>query len=113
MNQPEHEFQKVVVRYLNLKKIPFFAVPNGGKRNPITAKKLKAEGVLAGVADLFIMIGNSKYHGLFLELKIKPNSQEVNQKKFEDLAKNNHYCYKLAFNIDEVIEILDIYLKIV
>ena len=31
-----------------------FAIPNGGDRNRITAAKLKAEGVMRGVPDLFI-----------------------------------------------------------
>jgi hypothetical protein len=32
--------------------IRFYAVPNGGKRNIITAKRLKKEGVSSGVPDL-------------------------------------------------------------
>jgi hypothetical protein len=31
-----------------------FAVPNGGVRSPVAAAKLKVEGVVAGVPDLFI-----------------------------------------------------------
>jgi hypothetical protein len=30
------------------------AVPNGGKRHPGTARKLKAEGVVPGVPDLYV-----------------------------------------------------------
>lgn len=53
-----------------------FAVPNGGKRNRITAMKLKAEGVRSGVPDLFIP---SLF--LFIEMK-KPEGGKVsdNQK---------------------------------
>ncbi len=31
-----------------------FAIPNGGHRNKVTAMKLKAEGVVPGVPDLFV-----------------------------------------------------------
>lgn len=41
-----------------------FHIPNGGKRMPSEAAKLKAMGVLAGVPDLFI----PKYK-LFIEMK--------------------------------------------
>lgn len=46
-----------------------FAVPNGGARNPITAKRLKAEGVKAGVPDIFLMAARGGYHGMVIELK--------------------------------------------
>jgi hypothetical protein len=35
-------------------KVRIFAVPNGGKRHPVVANQLKAEGVESGVPDLYI-----------------------------------------------------------
>jgi hypothetical protein len=35
-------------------KVRIFAIPNGGSRTPSQAARLKAEGVSAGVPDLFI-----------------------------------------------------------
>ena len=46
-----------------------FAIGNGGKRNVIVAKKMKAEGVKAGVPDVFLPVPCGVYHGLWLELK--------------------------------------------
>ena len=46
-----------------------FAIPNGGWRNATTAAKLKAEGVLAGVPDLFLAIPRGEFHGLWIEMK--------------------------------------------
>lgn len=46
-----------------------FAVPNGGARNAIVAKKLKAEGVRPGVPDYLLPVARAGFHGLALELK--------------------------------------------
>ena len=48
----EHQVQVAICNYLDLRKVCYFAIPNGGKRNIITASKLKAEGVKKGVPDL-------------------------------------------------------------
>ena len=58
-----------------------FAIPNGGERNVIVASRLKAEGVRAGVPDLFLAAKRGNYGGLFIEMK-KPKGGRVsdNQK---------------------------------
>lgn len=52
----EHQEQVEFVSWFrkNRPDIRILAVPNGGLRNRIVAAKLKAEGVSAGVPDLFI-----------------------------------------------------------
>lgn len=45
------------------------AVPNGGRRNPREGARLKAEGVKAGVSDLFLPIARQGKAGLWVELK--------------------------------------------
>ena len=67
----EHKLQVQCVRYFRLKhpKELIFAIPNGGKRNLITAMKMKAEGVLAGIPDLMVAASRNGYHGLFIEMK--------------------------------------------
>ena len=63
--------------------IPFaviFAVPNGGKRSGLTAKILKATGVLAGVTDL-IMLHNGKVY--FIELKTATGTLSKSQERFK------------------------------
>lgn len=46
-----------------------FAIPLGGKRNPIEAKRLKAEGAKPGVSDLMLPLRRQGFAGLWLELK--------------------------------------------
>ena len=54
-SQEEYRLQVSIVKYLSLKQnqkkdFIFFAVPNGEKRDQVTAAKLKAAGVLSGVS---------------------------------------------------------------
>ena len=71
---PEHGEQVKFIRWArswlpeNLRSL-IFAIPNGGKRNVITAIKLKAEGVVPGVPDIFFAWPRQGYHGLFIEMK--------------------------------------------
>ena len=69
-----------------------FAIPNGGQRNLIVAKKLKAEGVRAGVPDLFLAVKRGGFGGLFIEMK-KPKGGRVsdNQKECISLLKEQGY----------------------
>lgn len=47
------------------------AIPNGGRRSSITGARLKAEGVRAGIPDLFLAVPTDTSHGLWLEMKRK------------------------------------------
>ena len=46
-----------------------YHIPNGGKRDKITAANLKAAGVKAGVPDLCLPVPIGPWHGLYIELK--------------------------------------------
>ena len=52
----EHDEQVGFVNWFRTKfpKVLIFAIPNGGKRLIGAGKKFKAEGVVAGIPDLFI-----------------------------------------------------------
>lgn len=49
-------------------------VPNGGERDRITAGKMKAAGVRAGVWDLFLPVRKKLWAGCYIEMK-KPGRQ--------------------------------------
>jgi hypothetical protein len=61
------------------------AVPNGGKRSPKTAARLKAEGVRRGVPDVLLDVPRAGYHGLRIELK-RPGRYSVTPEQREWLA---------------------------
>ena len=46
-----------------------FAIPDGGRRDAVTGAHLKAEGVRAGVPDMFLAVPRQNAPGLFPELK--------------------------------------------
>ena len=118
MRQLEHELQKACVNYFRYQypKEMIFAIPNGGVRNKITARKLKAEGVLAGVADIMIPI--PKYSrdnrldsaGLFLEMKVGYNKQTPSQKAFDKYVTRKGYHYRVIYTIEQFIAIVEAYM---
>jgi hypothetical protein len=87
----EHDFQKNIVHTLQMQNIFVFAVPNSQKllqtKNQFMRMKFlskqKAEGFLAGVADLIVLLPRGKT--IFLELKNPdtPSPQSDTQKKFQ------------------------------
>ncbi len=92
--------QKCVTYFVNeyqrLCKGFIFSVPNGGSRNPVEAKKLKATGQTAGVSDLIVILPNKV---LFIELKTPTGIQSEVQKSFESritvLGQEYHICRSL------------------
>lgn len=114
----EHQLQVECVRwfryqYPQLKK-RLFAVPNGGQRNAITARKLQDEGVLAGVSDLILLKPNTHYHALLIEMKTdkKYSRQSEHQKAWQyDLTKDGEYEYVVCRTIGEFISTVKTYLN--
>lgn len=95
----EHQEQKFLFEWWAIMcqryKIPselLFAIPNGGKRNIITAKLLKDEGVKAGVPDVFLAVPRKDFNGLFIEMKKKKGGVvSENQTKMLELLKRFGY----------------------
>ena len=110
----ESQLQINLVKWFRLKypEHVMYAIPNGGKRSVITAAIMKAEGVLPGVADLFLMQPNKDYHGLYIEVKTEKGKQSPYQKEFERKAKQKGYDYQVCRNFDEFQEIITKYLSI-
>jgi VRR-NUC domain-containing protein len=89
-----------------------YAVPNGGDRNLRVARKLKAEGVLAGVADLCLPAARRGYHGLYIEMKSEEGVATEEQKEFLRGVSGEGYCAVIAQGVDEAKATLEWYLGV-
>jgi hypothetical protein len=89
-----------------------YAVPNGGKRNLRVARKLKAEGVQAGVADLCLPAARRGYHGLYLEMKSEEGAATKEQKEFLRGVLGEGYCAIIASGVDEAKATLEWYIGV-
>lgn len=101
----EHSEQKALIQWFRLQ-YPrhskcLWAIPNGGYRHIRTSIKLKEEGLLAGVSDLFLMIPKGIYHGMFIEMKTKTGRPQKNQKDFIMLAKSMGYEAVICYGFDD------------
>ena len=109
-NELEHKLQEAIVKWLDwTQDFYFYAIPNGGARHRLVAIKLKMEGAKAGVADMFWMISNENWNGLFVEVKIEKGSQQPNQKAFEQIALSHRYYYAIVRSIEECEELIKRY----
>jgi len=110
-NDKEHLEQAAFFEWVNLHKHfyhplrGFFAVPNGGSRNIVTAVKLKKEGVVRGVADVFNLYSskNCKHTAIAIEFKIKGNCQSPHQKAWQEIAEDAGVCYVVCYSCQEAI----------
>jgi len=90
-----------------------FAIPNGGYRMLSTASKLKAEGVRAGVSDLFLAwpVATGRvvmtdfqnfYSGLWLEMKSRAPSSHLTPRQYDWLRKmEKDYACAVCYGWEE------------
>ena len=88
-----------------------FAIPNGGLRNKVTAGKLKAQGVKAGVFDIFLPVARGGYHGCWLEMKVGNNTLSQNQVKFLAEVRGQGYASGVAYTWEGGLHLLQRYLR--
>lgn len=69
-----------------------FHVPNEAKRSYALGNEMKAQGMKAGVPDLFLPVARGEYHGLFIELKRVRNYKlsDVQRKWLGDLTRQGY-----------------------
>lgn len=96
----EHEHQVALFQWrdkLGIREFPelrwMFAIPNGGLRHFEVAQKLKAEGVQAGVSDVFLAVARGGFHGMWIEMKRCGGKTTKKQREFlEGMVAQGYYC---------------------
>lgn len=104
MKHKESNLQIACVRWFRLQypslAMVLFAVPNGGKRtknliktsegfvvSSREGKRMKDEGVTAGVADVLFLYPNQKHNALAIEFKTQTGRQSPAQKAWAEAVK--------------------------
>ena len=126
MREEEHNIQAACVRWFNLQWPEYrgllFAVPNGGARSKATAGKLKAEGVVPGVADLILLVPRcvkahddegwyNTIHALCIEMKTAKGRQSPEQKGWQEMVEAHGYKYAVCHSLDEFMDVVNGYLR--
>lgn len=115
MKDEEHKIQVALMEWMKLKHPKFYewtyAVPNGGKRHISVAKKLKAEGVKAGVPDICIAYPLNGFHGLYIELKKEKGRPTESQLEWLNKLGSVGYMAVICKGLDSAMDQINAYLE--
>lgn len=88
-----------------------FHIPNGGSRGKVEAARFKAEGVKAGVPDLFLPVARGSHHGLFIEMKRREGGRvSAEQKEWIAALTEQGYRAEVCHGWEEAAALIEIYL---
>lgn len=116
-NGTEHSHQVALFMWLatQITEYPevkwIFAVPNGGDRNPITAARLKAEGVKSGVSDICLPFARQGYHGFYIEMKKPKGKESPSQVEFGKFLSSEGYLYTMCDSWEKARDAIMWYLR--
>lgn len=105
MRKRESELQINCVKWFRYAypqyKLLLFAIPNGGFRNLYTAIRLKREGVVSGVPDLFLSIARNGWNGFYIEMKTEKTKLSDNQERFIESVSKHNYKIEVIRSFDQ------------
>lgn len=87
-----------------------FSIPNGGKRDMITASRMKAEGAKKGVPDICLPVARGVYHGLFIEMKVGKGRLSPEQESWIERLVLEDYCVHVCYSWTAARDALEDYL---
>jgi hypothetical protein len=114
----ESRIQRAVIQWwalahkaFGVREFLLFAIPNGGRRDVITASIMKAEGVRRGTSDLFLAVPMCGRHGLWIEMKAPDGVLKPEQKTFQDEVAGLGYAVSVCRSFNEAMNLITDYLK--
>ena len=88
------------------------AIGNGNARtNAIQGARMKREGVLSGVSDIFLPVSRGGYHGLYIELKVKGGRTSFSQEWWIFEVGKQGYLAKVCYGWIDAKTVIERYLE--
>jgi len=118
MKYPETALQKQIItwsRYMSAK-YPCLKYLNSSQNgvkftNAKSGRNAKLAGMIKGVPDLNLIYFNGKYYGLWIELKIKPNTPSTEQGDYINYLNSQGHYAKVCYTYEEAISTITDYLN--
>ena len=86
------------------------AVPNGVATTESQGRILKAEGMMAGAADLLLLVPRQGYGCLCIEMKTRTGQQRLSQKVWQKEVEKVGNKYVIVRSFDEFMAVVKQYL---
>lgn len=87
-------------------------IPNGGTRDAVEGKHLKAQGVKAGVPDLCLPVARGQYHGLYIEMKTETGKTSDAQEWWGEFLLEQGYFWEVCRGWESAVRVLEWYLSL-
>lgn len=88
-----------------------FVFAGNKTKRAIMGKRMKAMGYTNGTPDIFIPHPNTGFHGLFIEMKVKPNTPTVTQKEMMNQLHANGYKCAVCYSLEEFMSVVNEYMS--
>ena len=116
MRHLEARLQQACVQWFNTQYHRYYRLLysslNGVHTTAQQARTAKAEGMIAGVADLTLSVARHGYHGLFIEMKHgKEGRQSEAQKAWQKMVEEQGYRYVICRSFDDFRNEIESYLN--
>lgn len=114
----ESRIQRAVIKWWAAAHMSFsihehllLSIPNGGRRDVLTAVTLKREGLRKGASDLFLSVKRGGYAGLWIEMKQPDGHLTPEQKDFQSDVTAQGYAAFTCYSFEQATNLISDYLN--